>query len=97
MTARDVQHRISELLDERGWSPTHLVKVVGVPTSTITDIFKRDSYPTLPLIEKIADAFDITVGEFFSFDIPPVSSDFSQYFVPHSISFVRRSVKKWKG
>ncbi len=71
MTARDVQHRISELLDERGWSPTHLAKVVGVPTSTITDIFKRDSYPTLPLIEKIADAFDITVGEFFSFDIPP--------------------------
>ncbi|WP_155833317.1 helix-turn-helix domain-containing protein [Butyrivibrio sp. WCD3002] len=44
MTARDVQHRISELLDERGWSPTHLAKVVGVPTSTITDIFKRDSW-----------------------------------------------------
>jgi len=46
MTARDVQHRISELLDERGWSQTHLAKIVGVPTSTITDIFKRDSYPT---------------------------------------------------
>ena len=37
MTARDVQHRISELLDERGWSQTHLAKIVGVPTSTITD------------------------------------------------------------
>ena len=38
MKARDVQYRISELLDERGWSPPHLAKVVGVPTSTITDM-----------------------------------------------------------
>ncbi len=71
MKARDVQYRISELLDERGWSPPHLAKVVGVPTSTITDIFKRNSYTTLLLIQKISDAFDITVGEFFAFDIPP--------------------------
>ena len=70
MTARDVQHRISELLDERGWSQTHLAKIVGVPTSTITDIFKRDSYPTISLLERISEAFGMTVGEFFSFDIP---------------------------
>ncbi len=70
MTVQEIKDRIQELLTERDWSKTRLAKIAGVATSTITDIWKRDTFPGLPLIDKMCRAFGITVGEFFAFDIP---------------------------
>ena len=71
MTGAEVQRRIMMLLDERDWSPTHLAKVSGLPTTTVTDIFKRKSCPKIETLDKLCKGFGITVGDFFAFDITP--------------------------
>ena len=71
MDGLTVQRRILILLNERDWSLTHLAKVSGLPTTTVTDIFKRKTCPKIETLDKICHGFGITVGDFFSFDITP--------------------------
>ena len=47
MTVQEIKDRIQELLTERDWSKTRLAKIAGVATSTITDIWKRETFPGL--------------------------------------------------
>ena len=58
--------RIRELLTERGWSEYRLVKESGLSQSTISNIFHRNSIPSIPTLEAICRAFGITLSEFFA-------------------------------
>lgn len=61
----DTLRRIRRMLDERGWSLYQLAKEAGMPKSTLTNMFARNTQPTMYNIEKICEAFGVPVGYFF--------------------------------
>jgi len=68
----NVLARIKELLDDRGWSYYRLAKNMDKPTNTVSDMFKRNTIPSIPTLELICHAFGITLQEFFAADEEPV-------------------------
>ncbi len=59
--------RITQLCGERNWSFNHLANVSAVSHSTITSILNGQSKnPGAVTIKKLCDAFEITLGEFYS-------------------------------
>lgn len=66
----NIQSRLRNLMDERKWSEYRLAKEAGVAQTTITNLFKRNNLPSLPTLEAICKAFDITLAQFFMEDDP---------------------------
>ena len=58
--------RLRELLIERGWSEYRLMKESGLAQSTISNIFRRNSIPSIPTLEAICKALGITLSQFFA-------------------------------
>ncbi|WP_255417919.1 helix-turn-helix domain-containing protein [Gordonibacter sp. 28C] len=56
--------RMKELRDERGWSQRKLSSVCGLSHSYIGDCETGRRNISLDNIKKIANSFDMTVGEF---------------------------------
>lgn len=44
----DVQKRIKDLMELRGWTDYRLAKEAGLSHSTVTNMFNRSNAPTLP-------------------------------------------------
>ena len=64
----DVIKRITELTSERGWSTYRLAQKSGLSASTIANIYRRNTVPSLSTLEALCDAFGITLSQFFSKD-----------------------------
>lgn len=64
----DVLGRLRELLQERGWSEYRLAQVSGLNESTISNIYRRNTLPTIATLEAICHAFGITLSQFFAED-----------------------------
>lgn len=62
----NVIERIKELNAKRGWSEYRLVKETGLPTSTVANIFHRDTVPSIATLEAICAAFGISLCQFFA-------------------------------
>lgn len=62
----DVLERLCKLLQERGWSEYRLAQVSGLNESTISNIYRRNTLPTIPTLEAICKAFGITLSQFFA-------------------------------
>lgn len=62
----NVQKRIRDLMEQRGWSEYRLSKEAGLHESTIRNIFLRNGTPTVSTIESICRALNITLPEFFA-------------------------------
>jgi transcriptional regulator with XRE-family HTH domain len=62
----DVLERLRKLLQERGWSEYRLAQVSGLNESTISNIYRRNTLPTIPTLEAICKAFGITLSQFFA-------------------------------
>lgn len=60
----DYVKRINELREERGWTVYKLSKKAGIPQQTINS-FPNNSDITLGTIEKLCDAFELPLPEFF--------------------------------
>ena len=61
----DILGRIRYECVRRGWTDYTLSKYSGIPHSTISSWFSKKQQPTLATIEKLCDAFGITLSEFF--------------------------------
>lgn len=57
--------RINELRVKSGLSKAALAEKVGVTPTTIGNWSKKDSVPTLAVIERICEATGITIEQFF--------------------------------
>lgn len=68
----DAIKRISELTEERGWSNYKLAQKSGLSLSTIANIYRRHTIPSLATLEAICNAFGITLSQFFSEDLDAV-------------------------
>ena len=68
----DVIHRIDELMAARNWSDYRLSAESGLSSSTIANIHRRNTLPSIPTLEAICDAFGITLAQFFTDDLTTV-------------------------
>ena len=62
----DVNGRIRVLLNERNWTEYKLAKESGLSQSTISNIFKRNTVPSISTLELICKGFGISLSQFFS-------------------------------
>ena len=66
-TQKTTARRIRSLCKERGITPNGLANLSAVPQATIKSILNGESQnPGTVTIKKLCDAFEITLGEFFS-------------------------------
>lgn len=62
----DTQERLRQLLNERGWSEYKLAKRCGLSESTVANIFRRNTVPSIATLETICSGFGITMSQFFA-------------------------------
>jgi len=64
----DTNVRIQQLMSEKKWSKYRLASEAQLPQSTIANIFSRNTVPSIPILNAICVAFDITLAQFFAVD-----------------------------
>lgn len=62
----DTHERLRQLLNERGWTEYRLAKNCGLSESTIANIYRRNTVPSLATLETICKGFGITMAQFFA-------------------------------
>ena len=62
----NVHNRLRQLLAERGWTEYRLSKACGLSESTLANIFRRNTMPSVSTLESICGGFGITLSQFFS-------------------------------
>ena len=58
--------RIHQLCNERNWSLYRLAKEADVPYSSLSNMFSRNTQPTVSTLEKICSGFGISMIDFFN-------------------------------
>ena len=64
MTAEDVRERVRKLLEQNNWTVYRRAKESGLANSTVYNMKNRGTYPKHETLEKICEAFHITVADF---------------------------------
>jgi len=62
----DVLQRITDLRLARHWTEYQLSVRSGLPQSTISSWYRKKMLPTIPSLQKICDAFDMSLSQFFA-------------------------------
>ena len=62
----DTHERLRQLLNERGWSEYKLAKRCGLSESTVANIFRRNTVPSIATLETICSGIGITMSQFFA-------------------------------
>ena len=65
MDYNEVNKRILELCEQRNWSEYKLAQKANIPNSSINAMLKHNHVPTIYNLEKICNAFEITLSQFF--------------------------------
>ena len=77
----DTQKRLRQLLEERGWSEYRLSKECGLSESTLANIFRRNTLPSIGTLESICAGFGITLSQFFAEgDMVEMTSELKEVF-----------------
>lgn len=58
--------RVRHLMEQRGWTEYKLAKETGLPLSTVTNMFRRQTAPTIPTLEIICQGLGISLAQFFA-------------------------------
>ncbi|MCI8454702.1 MAG: helix-turn-helix transcriptional regulator [Lachnospiraceae bacterium] len=61
-----VAERVEELCREHKYTRYRLAKLTGLSQTAIGNIIKKKTLPTIPNLEKICDAFGISLAQFFA-------------------------------
>lgn len=61
----NVLERITELREQKNWTEYQLAERSGLTQSTISSWYRKDILPTLPSLERICEAFGISISQFF--------------------------------
>ena len=65
---KDILGEITRLRQERGWTEYELAKRTGIPQPSISTWYRKNQMITIPTLEKVCKAFDITLSQFFDED-----------------------------
>ena len=61
----DVKERLKQLMDERGWTIYKVAKEADIPWSTVRNMFKRNTEPSIGTLEAICKGMGMTLPQFF--------------------------------
>lgn len=61
----DVKERLQQLMDERGWTIYRVAKEADIPWSTVRNMFKRNTEPSIATLESICNGMGLTLPQFF--------------------------------
>lgn len=62
----DTNEKLRYLLAERGWTEYRLAKKCGLNQSTIANIFRRNTVPSIATLAVICKGFGIALSQFFA-------------------------------
>ena len=62
-----IPDRIARLSEKRGYTKYRLSQITGMTQTALGNILSQ-KIPTIPTLERICDAFNITLAQFFSED-----------------------------
>lgn len=62
----DPIQRIDQLMQERNWTDYRLAAESGLSSSTIANIHRRNTVPSITTLEAICKAFGISLSQFFA-------------------------------
>lgn len=62
----DVHNQLRKLMEQRGWTEYKLSKACGLSESTIANIFRRGTMPSISTLEAICSGFGISLSQFFA-------------------------------
>ena len=62
----DATEKIKEMMKQRGWSAYKLAKKSGLSETTIANLIRRNTVPSIPTVEAICNGFGISLSQFFS-------------------------------
>ena len=65
----NVLKKINKMRLDRGWSVYRLSVESGVSQSTLTNMFNRETLPSITTLECLCNAFGITMSNFFEEDV----------------------------
>lgn len=77
----NILKKINKMRLEREWSVYRLSLESGVSQSTLTNMFNRETLPSITTLECICNAFGITMSEFFAEDVAKPSAIAESEFV----------------
>lgn len=70
---KDILSTITAYRQARGWTEYQLAERSGLPQSTISSWYRKSMIPTVPSLEKICEAFGITLSQLFAADDAPIA------------------------
>lgn len=77
----DPNVKLRELLDQNGMTEYRLSINSGLSQSTIKNIFKRNTVPSIPTLEAICGGLGITLSQFFAEgEMVEITPDLSELF-----------------
>lgn len=83
----DVLKRIDEIMRKQHLNDYQLSKLSGLSTSTISNMRKRNTIPSIATLEYICDSFDMTLSQFFVdegtllYPVNDTQKDILDYFI----------------
>jgi len=69
----NINNRIKELCEERGFSYYELAKRSEIPYSTLNTMILKENQPSLTTVRKLCKGFGITLLQFFNTEDTPVA------------------------
>ena len=84
----DILEKIRILKLERNWSEYQLAEKSEIPQSTISSWYRKNQIPTISSLEKICNAFNLTLSQFFIEEnsISKILTDIQQELIDKGIS-----------
>ena len=61
----DVLERITYYREQKNWTEYQLAERSGLTQSTISSWYRKNMIPSIPSLDKICNAFGITLSQFF--------------------------------
>lgn len=72
MVEDEVISRIRYFLEYKHWSLYRLAKEADIPYGSLSNIFNRNTVPSIPTLDKICKGFGISLSTFFEYDKNPI-------------------------
>lgn len=69
--------KLERLTKERGWSLYRLSIESDLPYSSIENLFRRNTEPTLPTLRSLCNGLGVSMSEFFSDEPAPLRIDYT--------------------
>ena len=70
-----VFERIEYLCEKKHFTMYKLAKEAGMPYSSLNNIIHRRTCPTVGTLEKLCKGLNITLSDFFNFELYPLKDD----------------------